>query len=298
MNGMYMPLLLRASVIYMDKWDPRLAMQIVEKHQVTYGPAMPTYLSDIVSHPDFERYNLTTWRAARVSGGPITRSILADMRTRLPSLGLYPGWGMTEALFLTACGPGDSVEKLLTTDGRPLGDTEISIRAGDLDGEQATGEVGEILVRSGSTMRGYFAQPELTSSSFRDGWLLTGDLGCVDSDGYLTITGRSKDIIVRGGENVPVIHVEIAGHPAVKRVCVVGVPDSRLGEKVAAVVQTNGGPFTLDELIEFLREQNVTRQFIPEYLVIVEEFPVTSVGKPQRWKLRESALIGLGLLGA
>jgi cyclohexanecarboxylate-CoA ligase len=196
---------------------------------------------------------------------------------------------------ITGCGPQDPPEKRLATDGRPLGGARVIIRSPDSAEDCPASVTGEILVRSDSTMLGYYEQPELTGSAYTaDGWLRSGDLGYLDDQGYLTIAGRIKDLVIRGGENVPVKDVEelIAELPSVRQVCVVGVPDARLGEKVCAVVQSAGST-TLAEIRAHLISRQLTRQFIPELLVLVEHLPSSSVSKVQRDEVREIALARL-----
>jgi cyclohexanecarboxylate-CoA ligase len=284
-----------SKVVYMDRWQAGVAMRIMRAENVTYAPAMPTYLVDIMAHPDFHQASLSSWRAARVSGGPINGAVLKRMAAELPHLGLFRGWGMTEALMITGCGPHDPPEKRLATDGRPLGGARVIIRSPDSAEDCPAWITGEVLVRSESTMLGYYEQPELTGSAYTaDGWLRSGDLGYLDDEGYLTIAGRIKDLVIRGGENVPVKDVEelIAELPSVRQVCVVGVPDARLGEKVCAVVQSAGST-TLAEIRAHLISRQLTRQFIPELLVLVEHLPSSSVSKVQRDEVREIALARL-----
>lgn len=298
LNGMYIPLSLQAKIVYLDRWDAGVAMQAIQADAISYAPAMPTYLADLLSHPRLHEHDLSSWRAARVSGGPINQSALTRMQAKQPQLGLFRGWGMTEALMLTGCGPDDPADKRLHTDGRPLGLCQLSIRGADLVEELPPGRTGEILVRGDSLMLGYFEQQELTEQAFTaDGWLRSGDLGFVDTEGYLTISGRIKDIVVRGGENIPVKVVEdlLAEHPDILSVCVVGLPDERLGEKVCAVLRSRRDSLGLDEVRDYLVDRQLTRQFIPELLVLLDELPRSSVNKIQRDEVRRLAASALDI---
>jgi cyclohexanecarboxylate-CoA ligase len=157
------------------------------------------------------------------------------------------------------------------------------------------GEIGEIATRGASTFAGYFDDQTATDAAFNDdGWFLTGDLGFIDEQGALRMTGRRKELIIRGGLNISPDDVELAlaDHPALFRVAAVGVPDDRLGERVCAVVVTHG-EVSLDSLTGYLRERGVGTHLWPEALLRVEAFPLTDIGKIQRGQLRELALVAM-----
>lgn len=301
LNGIFMPLLLGARLTFMNVWDPGIALRIIEEERVTYGAMMPPYLVDITRHEAFATTDLSSWRTARVSGGVIPRGVMDALHLRLPQLRLCPGWGMSESLYVTCAGPGDPVEQRNSTDGRVVANCEVEIRD-PYDDEQtlSLGEVGEIVIKTPSLMLGYFNRPDLTAGMFTpDGWFKTGDLGTLDENGCLTVRGRLKEIVLRGGENVPIVEVEmlLMTHEKVKSVSVVGVPDERLGERVCAVFV--GEPtlpaLDLDEMAAYLREKGLTPQFIPEYLVACAEMPVTAHGKIRKSDVKQIALDALGL---
>jgi cyclohexanecarboxylate-CoA ligase len=205
---------------------------------------------------------------------------------------------MSELSYVTCGSPHDPVDRLSYTDGRPLDPCLIQIRDETGSRELPAGTAGEIVVRSPGLTLGYLARPELTQAAFTaDGWFRSGDVGIVDEDGYLTVVGRSKDIILRGAENVPVVEIEalIVEHPGVSAVALVGVPDDRLGERVCAVLEMAdpAHPVTLDELREYLTSRELTRQFIPEYVVPVDQLPRTPSGKIRKLIVRDEILPGL-----
>lgn len=291
LNGIFMPLLLQAKVVYMDLWDAGVGLAIIERERVTYGPMMPTYLFDLVRHPGFGRADIGSWRKARVSGGAISRAMMASLQERLPALRLFPGWGMSETLYATCGGPDDPPAKRNQTEGRPLAGVAIEIRDGSFLQRLGVDVDGEIVVRAPSVMLGYYRQDELTRAAFTDdGWLKTGDLGHLDADGYLVMVGRSKDIIVRGGENVPAVEVEnlLMEHAKVASAVVIGVADPRLGEKVCVVVECKNlaDPLTFDEMRSYLVARELTKHFIPEHLVLVDSLPKTPVGKVKKHEVR------------
>jgi acyl-CoA synthetase (AMP-forming)/AMP-acid ligase II len=298
LNGVYLPLLLSAPIVYMDLWDAGLALQAIERERVTYGPAMPPFLIDMVNHPAFASTDISSWRVARVSGGVMPHEVIARLHRQIPTIRLCPGWGMSELSYVTCGSPHDPVDRLSYTDGRPLDPCLIQIRDETGSRELPAGTAGEIVVRSPGLTLGYLARPELTQAAFTaDGWFRSGDVGIVDEDGYLTVVGRSKDIILRGAENVPVVEIEalIVEHPGVSAVALVGVPDDRLGERVCAVLEMAdpAHPVTLDELREYLTSRELTRQFIPEYVVPVDQLPRTPSGKIRKLIVRDEILPGL-----
>lgn len=290
LNGMYMPLLLRAKAVYMDLWDAGVALEVIERERITYGPMMPTFLFDLVRHERFDAANIRSWKKARVSGGAISRSVMASLQERLPDLKLFPGWGLSETLYITCGGPDDPPHKRSDTDGHVLEGASIEIRDATFERSLGPNVDGEIVVTAPSVMIGYYRQEELTRAAFtKDGWLKTGDLGHIDDEGYLVMVGRSKEIIVRGGENVPAVELEhlLMEHEKVATAVVIGYPDARLGEKVCAVVECKdpAQPLTFEEMRAYLVRRELTKQFIPEHLVLVDSLPKTSVGKIKKHEL-------------
>jgi len=302
LNGIFMPFLLGARLTFMSVWDAGFALRILEAERVTYAAMMPPYLVDITRHEDFATTDLSSWRTSRVSGGVIPRGVMDALHVRLPHLRLCPGWGMSESLYVTCAGPGDPVDQRNSTDGRVVANCEVEIRDPENDESHVTlGETGQIVIKTPSLMLGYFDRPDLTAGMFTaDGWFKTGDLGSLDAQGCLTIHGRLKDIVLRGGENVPIVEVEmlLLAHHKVQSVGVVGVPDERLGERVCAVVVTEPSlpQLDLEEMAAYLREKGLTPQFIPEYLVLTPEMPLTAHGKIRKSDLKQIALDSLELL--
>jgi cyclohexanecarboxylate-CoA ligase len=184
----------------------------------------------------------------------------------------------------------DDEERATTTDGCPLPGMELRIL--DAEGQMLpAGAEGSLQVRGCSNFAGYLKRPELDPTD-PDGWFDTGDLARMDAQGYIRIAGRSKDIIIRGGENIPVVEVEglLYRHPAVAEVAVVGFPDARLGERACAYVRLrDGASLGMGEMVAYLEAQKMARQYMPERLEIVSELPRTPSGKIQKFRLREMA---------
>ncbi len=298
LNGMYLPLWLGAKVVYQDGWDADVALHVLAEEAVTYMPAMPAFLYDLAYHPRFTVTNLQKWTKARVSGSAISRPLMAVLQEHVPHLKLCPGWGLSEVFFASCGSPHDPVEKRNTTEGKLLDGYKVEIRDPKSWEPCSTGTSGEIVIKAPSLMLGYFKQEELTANAFTpDGWLKTGDLGNLDSEGYLTLVGRSKELIIRGGENLPVVEVEqlLRSHEKIADVALIGIPDERLGEKACAVVtcKPDREALTFIEMKQFLVDRCLTNQFIPEYLVCVDEMPKTAVGKIKKFELRQDVLAKL-----
>jgi acyl-CoA synthetase (AMP-forming)/AMP-acid ligase II len=199
---------------------------------------------------------------------------------------------MTEIGIVTAVSPHHPAEKISSSDGAPYPGSEVAVR--DAEGRPApVGVEGELYARTPATFAGYSQGRAFTEGFFdAEGWFTTGDRATLDADGFIRITGRSKDLIIRGGENVPVKEVEdvLIRHPKVRNVAVVAVPHPRLGEiGCACIVPDGDGTPTLEELCRWLADEQVTRQFWPEQVLVVEEFPMTPSGKIQKFLLRERA---------
>jgi acyl-CoA synthetase (AMP-forming)/AMP-acid ligase II len=205
-------------------------------------------------------------------------------------VGIVSGYGLTECPILAMNAVGDPDDKLATTEGRAT--PGVTIRVVTLDGRPASpGEDGEIRVTGPQLCRGY-VDPSLAADAFdADGFLRTGDIGQLDEDGFITITGRLKDVIIRKGENISAKEIEdlLYQHPKVADVAVIGLPDSASGERACAVVQPRdlGAPLAFAEMVTFLKGQQLMVQKIPEQLEIVEQVPRNASGKLEKQKLRE-----------
>ncbi len=204
---------------------------------------------------------------------------------------MFAVWGMTEVGALTSTLASDAPDRAARSDGRPMAWNELRI-FGDGTDEAPRGTVGRLAARGASVLVTYFQRPDLFAASFIvDDWFDTGDLAVMDDDGYIRIAGRSKDLVIRGGENIPVVEVEglLLEHPDVDEISIVGVPDDRLGERAAAVVvpTDRAAPPTLADLTEFLARKQTAKQFWPEYLTVVDALPRTATGKIQKFRVLE-----------
>ncbi len=285
--GYCLMLILGATGVWLDVWNAAEAARLIETERVTFTMGATPFLQDLTYVP--ARPDLSSLRLFISAGAPIPRPLVRDARARL-GCAISPGWGMTENGLVTCTGVEDPEAKVFTTDGCPLPGMELRIVDGDGRG-LPPGMEGDLLVRGSSQFVGYFRRPEFTRESYTaEGWFRTGDRGALDRDGYLSITGRSKDLIIRGGENIPVVEVEnvLFAHPKIASVAIVGMPDPRLGERACAfVVPKPGESPTLAELVHFLEGKQLARQKFPERVEIVSEFPMTPSGKVQKFRLRQ-----------
>ena len=285
--GHCLNLLLGATTVWMDVWNVEEAARLVEAEGVTFSMGATPFLRDLTDlETARDRSSLRLFISA---GAPIPRALVGDAKRRL-GCAISAGWGMTENGMVTCNGLRDEEEKIVGSDGSPLPGMELSIV--DDDGAPVgPGVEGDLLARGAALFVGYFQRPQFTADAHTaDGWFRTGDRGVVDRDGYLAITGRSKDLIIRGGENIPVVEVEnlLYTHPKVAAVAIVATPDPRLGERACAVViPREGQTITLVEIVSFLERHQLARQKFPERLELVSEFPTTPSGKIQKYKLRD-----------
>jgi cyclohexanecarboxylate-CoA ligase len=276
-----------ATAVYQDVWDAGRFVDLVDKHGISYTSAATPFLHDTLEAPGLADRDLSSLKLFCCMGAPIPRAIVREARQKLPGLTVLGGWGQSENALVTLGIPGDPEEKIVERDGYPWPGMEI--RVVDFDGTLCKpAEEGRLQVRGPFLFVGYAERLELTRNSFDGDWFETGDLAAIDEEGYLNITGRTKDVIIRGGENVPVAYVEnvLYEHPLIAGVAVVGVPDPRLQERACAVVTLADGTLTLAEMQAFLKEKGVARQYWPESLEVVDELPRTASGKIQKFQLR------------
>ncbi|MDN5794900.1 MAG: AMP-binding protein [Intrasporangium sp.] len=278
-----------ATGIFQDVWDPAVFVDLVEHHGITQAAGATPFLHDTLSVEGLADRKLDTLVRFGCFGAPIPRTLVRRAKEVLPGLAVLGGWGQTENSLVTLGIPGDPEEKVVETDGYPW--PGMQIRTVDAVGAAVpAGEEGRIQVQGPFLFVGYAHRMKLTQDSFDGDWFDTGDLGIIDDDGYLRLSGRTKDIIVRGGENIPVAYLEDALYedPRIVAVAVVGMPDERLQERAAAcVVLAPGASLTFQELQDLLREKGVAKQYWPERLGILDELPRTPSGKIQKYRLRD-----------
>ena len=285
--GYCLNLLLGATAVWMDVWNVEEAARLIEAERVTYTMGATPFLRDL-TYTQAPR-NLASLRVFISAGAPIPRQLVKDARERLKCV-ISAGWGMTENGLVTCNGLDDPEEKAFTTDGVPLPGMEIRV-VDEAGQELPRGSEGDLLVRGPAQFAGYFKRPEFTADGHTaDGWFKTGDRATLDRDGYVSITGRTKDVIIRGGENIPVVEVEnlLFTHPKIAGVAIVAMADPRLGERAcAAIILRDGQSLTLPEITAFLESHQLARHKFPERLELVSEFPMTPSGKIQKYRLRQ-----------
>jgi cyclohexanecarboxylate-CoA ligase len=282
-HGARLSLFLGATLVLQDAWDPRLGLELVDRHACAFTSAATPFLKDLV---DAEwpagTPKLATLRTFLCGGAPVPPSLLEQALDQAPHTFVSVLWGMTEGTG-TTCLPGSSREQLTTTAGLPVPDLELRILEPGPDG------VGELAMRGPEVFAGYLGQEQLYRELLTgDGFFRTGDLATIGDDGYLRLAGRLKDLIIRGGVNISPVQIEdaIAAHPAVRRVAVIGQTDERLGERICAVIVPSGPPPTLSELNVWLSGRGLPDRKLPEALRVVEDMPVTAAGKIRKLELR------------
>ena len=286
LSAFLIPVLDGMPVNLTDVWDPAQALALMRSDGLTIGGGAPYYLTSLLDHPDFTPRDLAHMKYAGLGGAAVPSAVT----TRLASLGItaWRSYGSTEHPSITGSGHAAPERKRLHTDGNALPGVEIRLAAD-----------GEILSRGPDLCLGY-TDPALTERAFDDeGWYRTGDIGVLDEDGYLTITDRKADIIIRGGENISAAEVEdvLLSMPAIAEAAVVAAPDARLGEHAAAVLRLRPGhpTPTLDAMRAHLERAGLARQKWPEELHTAADFPRTASGKVQKFILRRDiAARGLG----
>lgn len=280
--------LLSGTAVQVDRWDPAWGSQVIREEGITTFFGAPTFLQDMV-RTDLAGDPDCPLRCLVIAGAPVPRNLPAQAAE---ALGAYvaPAWGMTECSILCSCTPDERAD-ILSTDGSIFAGSEVRI-VDDSGAEVSAGVVGDLLMRGPGVVFGYYDRPDATRDAYLpDLWFKTGDRADVDENGRLRLRGRSKDIIIRGGENIPVTDVEsvIFDHPDVLNAAVIGVADDRLGERVCAVLVIKSGrpELTVDTLGEYLLEQGLSKHYLPEKVVHLHELPMTPSGKIQKFKLRE-----------
>jgi cyclohexanecarboxylate-CoA ligase len=286
--GLLMPFALGTRTALLDRWHPGAALDLIEREHATFQTGAPTFLQTLAEEPSIERRDLSSFRLFSTGGANIPTEPIRAAEARLGCT-VKRAYGSSEVPTLTATAYDDPEELRLGTDGRVIGDAELRIVT-EAGWDVASGDEGEIWARSPEVFTGY-RNVALNEESFtRDGWYRTADLGRVDAEGYLRVTGRLKDVIIRGGENVSVKEIEdlLSEHPSVADVAVVGMPDPVLGERACAFVAPRpGATLGFNEMVSYLKAREIAPQKIPERLEVRPKLPKTASGKVLKAALRD-----------
>jgi fatty-acyl-CoA synthase len=299
--GMSMCLLAGATLVMTNRFSPVDTLHLIEKEKITHAMLVPTTLIDMLALPDFGKYDLSSLKHVTSAGSVVPSSVIREFKRRT-GVDIMNCYGLAEASGLsTWVAAGDTPEHVEKTVGLPMPHCEVAIlgvNTGEVLPPEHEGEICTKEAFPGSQhMKGYYKKPELTSETIRNGWLHSGDLGKMDKDGYVHITGRVKEMYTVGGFNVspPEIEGFLLKHPKIQAVSVVGLPDERLGEVGAAFIRLKRGETSTEsEVIEFCKD-NIADIKVPRYVFFVDEFPVNPQGKIQKFKQRAWAVEELKL---
>jgi cyclohexanecarboxylate-CoA ligase len=288
LNGLRLPIQVGGTVVLQDTWKPEAFVELVAQHKIEVSSGSATFLMDILKANNLDLCDVSSLRVFRAGGGPIPVSLVKEAESRLPNLRVLRGWGQTENGVVTLTRLDDDLETRAQTDGRVQ--PGMTIRIVDANQrELGPGIEGSLQVRGAFMSPGYANSPDLMKTFYFDDWFDTGDLATIDTRGYIKITGRLKDIVIRGGENIPIHYVEnvLFEDSRIAEVSIVGMPDERLGERCCAfIILKKGATFSLGEMQKFLSTRDVATQYWPERLEIVDELPRTANGKVQKASLR------------
>ncbi|GAQ75393.1 class I adenylate-forming enzyme family protein [Streptomyces turgidiscabies] len=283
--GVLTPLLAGAGVVIADRFDPHTFFDVVERERPTFFSAVPTIYNMLAALPDAVRPDTSSVRFGICGSAPASAELLIRFEARY-GFPLIEGYGLSETTCACTVNPIAGPRRAGTV-GLPFPGQEIRI-VDESGTAQGPGENGEILVRGANIMRGYLGRPDETARTVVDGWLHTGDVGHLDADGYLTLVGRSKDIIIRGGENIYPKEIEdvLAGDPSVLEVAVIGVPDEKWGEVVVAYVQPRPGRTVDPAGLEALCARRLSGYKRPISYFVEEAIPKNAVGKIDKIAVR------------
>ncbi len=280
-------------------FSPKPSLACINQEHITAFHGVPTMFIALLEHEDFEKTDFSYMRTGIMAGSPCPISVMQDVVNKMNMKEITIVYGQTEASpGCTMSSTDDPLEVRVGTVGRALPEIECKIVDPETGEELPVGQTGEFVARGYNIMKGYYKMPKATASAIdKDGWLHTGDLAAKTEDGNYRITGRLKDMIIRGGENIYPKEIEefIYTHPKVKDVQVIGVPDEQYGEEImACIILKDGEEMTVEEMKTYIRD-HMARHKVPRYIDFVDGFPMNAAGKIQKFKMREEAVKKLNL---
>jgi len=282
-----------AAVFPAEAFDPESTLQAVHDERCTALHGVPTMFIAELSHEGFERFDLSSLRTGIMAGAPCPVDVMNNVIKQMHMSEILIAYGQTETSPVNHMTTADDpIEKRVGSVGRPAPHCEIKII--DSDGNVVPpGEKGEVCCRGYAVMRGYWDDPQRTAETIdADGWLHSGDIGVMDDEGYTQITGRIKDMIIRGGENIYPREVEefLYTHPDILEVQVFGIPDEKYGEQVCAWIMPRAGRVLTEDDVRAYCKERITHFKVPQYIRFVTEYPMTVTGKIQKFRMREMML--------
>ncbi|GAV31855.1 acyl-CoA synthetases (AMP-forming)/AMP-acid ligases II [Coriobacteriaceae bacterium EMTCatB1] len=287
------------TLVMVESFDPVMVLAAIQKERCTAVYGVPTMFIAELAHPMFDLFDLSSLRTGIMAGSPCPIETMKQVMERMHCPEITIAYGLTEASpVFTQTSTDDPIERRVETVGRALPEIEVKVVDPETGEECPPGVPGELCCRGYNVMKGYYKMPEATAAAIdADGWLHSGDLGTVDEEGYYRITGRIKDMIIRGGENIYPREIEefLYTMPGVQDVQVVGVPDAKYGEVVGAFIKKAPGADITEEDVQEYARARIARYKAPKYVFFVDEFPMTASGKIQKYKLREMAKEMLGI---
>jgi acyl-CoA synthetase (AMP-forming)/AMP-acid ligase II len=277
-----------STLVFMRKWEPELAMEIIQREKVNATGGVPTIAWQLLEHPARANYDLSSLDTIAYGGAPSAPELVKRIHQEF---GALPGngWGMTETTATVTTHSGEDYLSRPTSAGPPVATADLKIMSVEGDRELPLGEVGELWARGPMVVKGYWNKPEATAETFVQGWVRTGDLARLDEDGFLYIVDRAKDIIIRGGENIYSSEVEdvLYAHPAVTDCALVGVPHKTLGEEPAAVVHLAPGKSATEaELQDWVRARLAGFKVPVQVRFVKDVLPRNANGKILKTDLR------------
>ncbi len=282
-----------STLVILESFNPLMVMTAVETEKCTALYGVPTMFIAVLEHRSFAKFDFSSLRTGIMAGSPCPIQVMRQVIDKMHMKDITICYGLTEASpVITQTRTDDDIQKRVETVGRPMPEIEVRLVDPDTGLDVPPGEQGEVCCRGYNVMKGYYNMPEETASTIdQDGWLHSGDMGVMDSEGYLTITGRLKDMIIRGGENIYPREIEefLYTLEGVQDVQVVGVPSQKYGEEVGAfIVLKQGAGLEPEDVRDFCRGK-IARYKIPTHVAFVDHYPMTASGKVQKFKLRELA---------
>ena len=283
----------RGTLVMIENFDPLMVLAAVQKEKCTALYGVPTMFIAEFSHPMFELFDLSSLRTGIMAGSPCPTEAMKKVMTDMHCDEITIAYGLTEASpVFTQTSTDDPIEKRVNTVGTALPEIDVKVIDTDTGEELGPNQPGEICCRGYNVMKGYYKMPDMTKKTIdSEGWLHSGDLAIMDEDGYYSITGRIKDMIIRGGENIYPKEIEefLYTVPGVKDAQVVGIPDEKYGEIVGAfVILNDDSGINASDIRDYARTK-IARYKVPKHIFIVNEYPMTASGKVQKFKLRELA---------